>query len=65
MGPAFMNVAWLDMGAAGVSTVVVDEELVGIVAVRAAYTRSVIWGLDNLRIAANDVVLAVEQAQKE
>lgn len=42
MGPAFKDMAWVDADAAGVSTVVADEELVGLVANRAADTKAVI-----------------------
>lgn len=64
MGPAFSNFDPIsDVGSAGVTMVMVDEELVGLVAQRLGNTKRVTRVLDSLKIAANDVVVAIEQAQ--
>ena len=49
-----------DVELEGMTSVRVDEELVGLVANRQANTKFIITALDNLRIAANDVVVAIE-----
>jgi len=49
----------------GFTTMIIDEELVGLVAARAGNTAQVMRSLDNLKAAANDVVVAIEKAQSE
>ena len=66
MGPAFMGSGpFGNTYPDGVTTVIVDEELVGLVAQRAGNTAFVVHTLDALKAAANDVVIAIEKAQNE
>ncbi len=60
MGPSFN-----DGDPDGITTVTVDEELLGLVAYRASYTKFVVRTLNELEQATNDVVVAVEQALAE
>jgi hypothetical protein len=60
MGPSFNN-----GDPNGITTVIVDEELLGLVAHRASYTSFVIRTLNQLEQATNDVIVAVEQALAE
>jgi hypothetical protein len=60
MGPSFS-----DSDPDGITAVIVDEELLGLVAYRANYTRFVIRTLNGLEQATNDVVVALEQALAE
>jgi hypothetical protein len=60
-----MGLTYRNVDADGVTAVTVDEELVALVAHRAGNTKNVIHALDNLKNAANNVVVAVEQAQNE
>jgi len=48
-----------------VTTISVDNELVGLVAQRADNTNSAVRGLERLKAAANDLVVAIEKAQSE
>jgi hypothetical protein len=57
MGPSFN-----DDDPNGITTVTVDEELLGLVAYRVTYTRFVVRALDELEQATNDVIAAVELA---
>lgn len=66
MGPAFVDSdPFGNTGPDGVTTVMVDEELVGLVAHRAGNTAFVMHTLDELKVAANDVVVAIEEAQND
>ena len=49
----------------GTSQVMVDEELVGLIAYRAGNTRFVLRSLDRLKTTANGVIVAIEKAQSE
>jgi hypothetical protein len=60
MGPSF-NDDDLD----GITTVTVDEELLGLVAFRASYTKFVVRTLNELEQATNEVIVATEQALAE
>jgi hypothetical protein len=60
MGPSFN-----DGDPDGITKLTVDEELLGLVAFRASYTKFVVRTLNELEQATNDVVVAVEQALAE
>ncbi len=60
MGPSFN-----DGDPDGITTLTVDEELLGLVGFRANHTRFVSHTLNELEQATNDVVIAVEQALAE
>jgi hypothetical protein len=55
----------MDTDPDGFTAIMIDEELIGLVAKRARNTRFVIGTLDRLKAAANDVVIAIEKAQNE
>jgi hypothetical protein len=57
MGPIFT-----DGDPDGITTVTVDEELLGLVGYRVNYTKRVVFTLNELEQATNDVIAAVEQA---
>ena len=64
MGSAFSKFdPFFKFDADGVTAVMVDEELLGLVAHRFYHTKFITNLLDYLKIAASDVVVAVEQAQ--
>ena len=60
-----MEPTYNDADLNGITTVTIDNELVGLAAHRASSTARVIGTLNRLKSAAEDVVFAVEQAQKE
>jgi len=60
MGPSFN-----DDDPDGITTLTVDEELMGLVAIRASTTRRVIRTLNELEQATNEVIVATEQALAE
>ena len=49
----------------GITTLTVDEELLGLVAFRASYTKFVVRTLNALEQATNEVIVAAEQALVE
>ncbi len=49
----------------GITTLTVDEELLGLVAFRASYTKFVVRTLNELEQATNEVIVAAEQALAE
>jgi len=49
----------------GITTLTVDEELLGLVAFRASYTKFVVRTLNELEQATNEVIVAAEQALVE
>lgn len=60
-----MGPSTVDTSGDGATQVMVDEELVGLIAHRAGNTRFVLRTLDELRTSLDDVIVAVEKAQQE